>query len=134
MTKIPKGKAPLFAYIPTELRDQFYRFVKAKYANLHGGLSIEVQNAIAHWLNEQGLAAHTNTRINPGKPKAQEKIDRIVAWLKERGYTNQFSIQDWEKACIHTVGGDRRTVEKYLKLAAQMGRIKFYAGKVWEII
>jgi len=127
-------KIQLKVYIPDELRDKLYDYVKAKYAKIHGGLSIEVQNAIAHWLNEQALAAHTKTHINPGLPRAQMKIDAIIKWLRDRGFTNQFTVRDWEKACVDTVGSDPRTVQKYLRLAEKLHRVKFYAGNVWEIV
>jgi hypothetical protein len=128
------AKVQLKVYLEQELRDKFYDFVKAKYESLHGGLSVEVQNALAHWMGEQGLAAHTQTRINPGMPRIQEKIDRVIVWLREKGYTNQFTLNDWEKAVIATLGGDPRTVAKYLQLGRKIGKIKPYSGNVWEIV
>jgi hypothetical protein len=56
-------------------------------------------------MGEQGLAAHTQTRINP-----------------------------WEDATMHVAGSDPRTVKKYLILERRLGRIKSYAGNVWEIV
>lgn len=128
------GKVQLKVYLESDLRDKFYSFVKTKYESVHGGLSIEVQNAIAHWMSEQGLAAHTQTRINPGMPRIQEKIDELIKWLREKGYTNQFTLNDWEQAVVHNLGGDPRTVQKYLDLAKKIGKIKPYAGNVWEIV
>lgn len=128
------GKVQLKVYLESDLRDKFYSFVKTKYESVHGGLSIEVQNAIAHWMGEQGLAAHTQTRINPGMPRIQEKIDELIKWLREKGYTNQFTLNDWEQAVVHNLGGDPRTVKKYLDLAKKIGKIKPYAGNVWEIV
>jgi len=128
------NKKGLFARIDSELLFRFKRFVIDKYGKLNGSFSIEVQNAIAHWLNEQGLAAHTKTHINPGIPRIQNKIDSIIRWLRDNGYTNQFTLKDWEQATIHVVGSDPRTIKKYLNLARKLGRIKPYAGNVWEII
>ena len=127
-------KKGMFARIDEELLNRFKQFVIKKYGKLNGTFSIEVQNAIAYWLNEQGLAAHTHAHINPGMPKAQAKIDSIIQWLRNQGYTNQFSLKDWEKATIHTVGSDPRTIKKYLSLARKLGRIKPYAGNIWEIV
>lgn len=127
-------KVQLKAYVTRELRDKFYDFIKSKYSSLHGGLSTEVQNAIAHWMGEQGLAAHTQARINPGMPKAQEKIETLIRWLRGKGYTNQFTLNDWEQAVLNNLGGDPRTVQKYLHLAKKIGKIKPYAGNVWEIV
>ena len=124
----------IYARIDEELLQRFKEFVVNKYGKLNGAFSVEVQNAIAHWMNEQGLAAHTKTRINPGMPRTQAKIDAIIQWLRDRGYTNQFSFKDWEQASIHTVGSDSRTVEKYLRLAKKIGKVKPYAGNIWEIV
>ena len=120
--------------IDEELHRRLYDFVKAKYEGLRGGLSVEVQNAIAHWLNEHGLGAHTKTRINPGMPRVQARVDAIISWLREHGFLYQFTLKDWENACMHTVGHDPRTIRKYLELAKKFGRIKPVRGNVWEIV
>lgn len=127
-------KVQLKVYITKDLRDLLDEFVRGKYSSSYGGLSVEVQNALAHWISEQGLAAHTQTRINPGLPRIQEKIERLIQWLRDKGYTNQFSLKDWEQAVLANLGGDPRTVQKYLLLAKKIGKIKPYAGNVWEIV
>jgi len=127
-------KVNFCARIEKKVLEEFKAFVLSKYGKLHGVFGMEVQNAIAHYLSEQALAAHTKTRINPGLPRAQLKIDAIIARLRSWGFVNQFSIKDWRKACYHVVGHDPRTVKKYLKTAEQLGRIKFYAGSIWEIV
>jgi len=123
-----------FVRIDDDVLQKFKEFVSAKYGKLHGVLGAEVQNALAHWLLEQGLAAHTHVHTNPGIPKVQEKVDKIIRWLRDKGYTNHFAFKDWEMAVAHNVGSDPRTVKKYLLLAQKLGRIKHYAGNVWEII
>ncbi len=127
-------KVQVKVYLDQALRDRFYDYVKTKYKSLHGGLSVEVQQAMAHWINEQGLNAHTKAHINPGMPRVQAKIDNIISWLRQQGYTNQFVVGDWEKACLNVVGSDQRTIKKYLQIARKLGRIKFYGGAVWEIV
>ena len=116
------------------IANDFKQFVFNKYGYLYGAVSEEVKNAIAHWMNEHGANTHVNTQINPGIPKTQVKIDGVIGWLRSKGFTNQFSINDWQRACIETVGSDKRTVEKYLKLSEKIGRIKHYQGCVWEIV
>lgn len=113
---------------------RFKQFVLGKYGRIYEALGCEVQNALVHWLGEQGLVAHTKTRINPGIPTAQAKIEKIIRWLRNQGYVNQFTMQSWTKACIHTVGSDKRTILKYLRLAKSLNRVKHYAGAVWEIV
>ena len=121
--------------IDEEVLNRFKQFVIGKYGKLHGCFKVEVQQALAHWLDEHGVAAHTNThKINPGMPRTQAKIDSIIRWLRGQGYSNQFTTSVWKQACIHTVGSDDRTIMKYLKLARQLGRVKHYAGAVWEIV
>ena len=117
-----------------DIVERFKTFVVNKYGKLHGALGIETQNALAHWMCEQGLAAHTQTHINPGMPRVQERIDHVIRWLRDRGYTNQFTLTDWEKAVVNILGGDPRTVKKYLELGKKIGKIKPYAGNVWEIV
>jgi len=128
------AKVTFSVRIEEEILQRLKQFVLNKYGKIYEALGVEVQNAIVHWLNEQGLSAHTKTRINPGMPRVQTKIDSIIGWLRDKGFTNQFTIKDWEQACIHTVGSDPRTVKKYLNLAKKLGRVKPYAGNVWEIV
>lgn len=129
------GKTTFSVRIDEDLLQQLKQFVLSKYGKLYEVLGVEVQNAIAHWIGEQGLISHTNShKINPGIPRVQGKIDGIIAWLRDAGYSNQFSMNSWKQACIHTVGSDQRTVDKYLHLAKNLGRVKHYAGAIWEIV
>ena len=121
--------------ISEDVAKRFKDFVLQKYGKIYEVLGDELQNAIIHWMGEQGLITHTKAhKINPGMPRVQRKIDGILAWLRDEGYTNQFSMSSWKKACIHTVGSDDRTVDKYLRLAKELGRVKHYAGAIWEIV
>jgi hypothetical protein len=135
MPKVPKGKKMLLVYIDEKLYEELWNHIKSFYpGSIHGLLSVEVQNAIAHWLNEKKYQTHTKVRMNPAIPKVQQKIDSIIRWLKENGYVNQFTVRDWTIACSHTVGADPRTVNKYLNLAEKLGRVKHIVGSVYEII
>jgi len=123
-----------FVRVDGDVADRFRVFVFTKYGKLHGVLGVETQNALVHWMSEQGLAAHTQARINPGMPKIQERIDGLIKWLRDKGYTNQFTLKDWEQAVVNNIGGDPRTVTKYLALGKKIGKIKLYAGNVYEIV
>ena len=127
-------KSNFCARVEDSVIKEFKAFVFNKYGKLHTGFGTEVQQALAHWLNEHGLNTHANSHINPGMPKSQGKLDSIIATLRSTGLSNQFTTKDWERACIHVVGCDERTVLKYLKLAKTLGRAKPYAGSVWEIV
>ena len=135
MPKVPKGKKMLLVYIDEDVYEKLWEHIKTSYAgSVHGLLSIEVQQAIAHWLNEKQDSTHTHTQINPGIPKAQRNLDLIFQWLRSKGYINQFSLSDWNLACANTVGSDPRTINKYLNLALKIGRAKYIVGRVYEIV
>jgi hypothetical protein len=129
------GKVQLKVYIDEELYKKLWEYIKKTYpGSTYGLLSVEVQNAIAHWLNEKQYQLHTQIHTNPGLPKVQQKVDLIIRWLKENGYVNQFTTKDWTIACSHTVGADPRTINKYLNLAVKLGRVKHIVSTIYEII
>lgn len=126
----------LFAVrIDRDLIDRFKEYVVGKYGKLHGALGPEVHEALNHWLKEQVLAAHTNTRINPGIPRTQMICERIVHRLrKDRGCLNQCHENDLRWAITHQRGSDPRTIKKWISTLERLGRIKRYAHRVWEIV
>ncbi len=134
MPKIPKGKKRLEVLIDEETYNKLMELIKIKYQRTHGALSIEVNDALAHWLLEQSAVAHTKAHTNPGLPRLQQNLDMIIRKLKELGFFLQFTLSDWIKACSLTVGSDKRTWRKYLNYAIMFGRIKYLAGQVYEII
>jgi len=136
MPNVPKGKKMLLVYIDEELYKNLIEHIKSFYPgkSTYGLISIEVQQAIANWLNEKQASTHTHKQINPGIPKAQRNLDLIFQWLRSKGYINQFSLSDWNLACANTIGSDPRTVNKYLNLALKIGRAKYIVGRVYEIV
>jgi hypothetical protein len=135
MPKVPKGKKGVYILLDEKVYQQLIEHIKSTYpGNTYGLLSIEIQNAIAHWLNEKKYETHTKAHMNPGIPRVQQKIDMIIRWLKENGYVNQFTVKDWTIACSHTVGADPRTINKYLNLAIKLGRVKHIVSTIYEII
>ena len=136
MPKLPKGKKGFYIIIDEEIYNKLIEHIKTSYPgkSTYGLIGVEVQQAIAHWLNEKQDSTHTHTKINPGIPKAQRNLDLIFQWLKARGYINQFSLSDWNLACANTIGSDPRTINKYLNLALKIGRAKHIIGNVYEIV
>jgi len=136
--KEKEGKVAVLVYISKPIRDKLYKLVRQKYATLRGGLSAEVEAALAHWLQLHEDPAHTNAHtavaMNPGLPRAQTAVNSIILWLQRHGFTHQFTLNEWRKACASTVGADPRTVKKYLQLAEAFGRIKRVTAAVWEIV
>jgi len=136
MPKIPKGKVQILVYVSEEVANKLHEYIRRKYPrSTHGALSSEVQKAIEHWLSEVGSAtmegdpnthAHTDSGVS--------RVDAIIKWLRDKGYVNQFTVRDWEIACIYTVGSDKRTIDKYFKLAERLGRIKHVVGSVWRMM
>jgi hypothetical protein len=57
MPKVPKDKVGVYIYIDKDLMKRFRELVKAKHELLHGALSYEVEQALAHWIME-----HTRTQ------------------------------------------------------------------------
>ena len=117
-----------------ELIQRFKRFVLGKYGKLYGSLGTEVESALNSWLNDHGLIAHTNTRMNPGLPKTQLISDRLINRLRARGCHTQCTLKDLRRAIMDERGSDPRTIRKWIKTLVQIGRIKRYAYQVWEII
>jgi hypothetical protein len=134
--RVPKGKKGVYILLEEELYKRLIEHIKIFYEgrSTYGLISREIQNAIAHWLNEKEYSAHTKTHINPGIPRIQEKVNQIIKWLKQSGHINEFTISDWRIACMHTVGGDPRTIKKYLDYALKLNRVKNIAFGVYEII
>jgi hypothetical protein len=129
------GKSNLCVRLDGDKLKQFKDYVFNKYGKLYGVMSLEVQQALVNWMSQQGLAPHTNTHINPGMPRAQQKVDQIIASIREvEGYSNQVTTRALESAITRICGADDRTIKKYKMLAVKFGRIKFYAGNVWEIV
>lgn len=56
------GKNNLCVRLDGDKLKQFKAYVFNKYGKLYGVMGIEVQQALVNWMNEQGLAAHTNRR------------------------------------------------------------------------
>ncbi|MEM2363649.1 MAG: hypothetical protein QXQ20_08170 [Candidatus Nezhaarchaeales archaeon] len=75
MPRVPKGKVQLSVLISEDLYKRLWDHIKNKYSgSTYGLLSIEVQNAIAHWLAEQeaqgeGEGAHKSTQTEPRCPE-----------------------------------------------------------------
>ena len=134
MPKIPKGKKGLYVLVDEDVYNKLMDLIKMKYNKLHGVLSVEVNDALAHWINEQTPLTHTRAHINPGIPRIQQNLDTIIRKLKELGFFLQFTLSDWIKACALTVGSDRRTWKKYLDYALKFHRVNWIAGQIYEII
>jgi len=128
-------RKPFTVRIDETLINRFKDYVMGKYGKLHGALGPEVHEALNHWLNEQGLAAHTNTRINPGIPRVQMTCEKIMRRLRDdRGCFNQCHMNDLRWVITYERGSDPRTIKKWIQTLERLGRIKFYAHNVWEII
>jgi len=114
------------------LMQRFKEYVLAKHGRIYEVLSEEVTAALQYYLDEK-VGAHTNTHKTFAS-KGYLKLDAVLNWLRENGYTRQFHIKDWMMACSHTVGADERTIRKYLQLAERLGKIRHVVGNIYELI
>jgi len=136
--KIPKGKAQLNVLISEKLKNKLIDLVKVKYPSLRGGLSTEVENALAHWISLH-TQKHTNSsqinKINP-LPKAKVVFEQIKVYLKEKyGFPpQQVTYRDLEEAISMVRGSDKRTVRKWMNEFIKWKLIKHIVGQVYEIV
>ena len=138
MPKIPEGKRGMFVYIDINVHDQLRNLIKKKFTKFHGALSMEVQDAIAHWISEheESLDFHTNSHklVNPMFPRDHIRAREIVSDLKNKGFTLQCSRKDLWRAIENVRGSDKRTLIKWTKFVVDHGYLKWISHRILEIV
>jgi len=131
-------KVQLKVYLPKKLVENLWILIKKKYSKPYGALSAEVQNAIAHWLNEheETLDLHTNTHkvLNPNFPRSHLLAKQIIDTLRDKGFIDQCSIKDLKKVIINLRGFDPRTVKKWINFLVDNGYLKWLTHRTLEIL
>jgi hypothetical protein len=140
------GKIPILVRIDEELVEELKILVITKYRKLKGGLSLEVEEAIKHWLSLQkenpGLNELFNTHTHMHKnfqkqdsyeDKVRQKILSIIKNLHELGIENEFTVAHWQTACYKAGYSDVRTIKKYLEIAEKMGMIQFVRLGIFKL-
>jgi len=119
--------------IDEEVMYRLKQFVLSKHGRIYEVLGEEVTTAILNHIDRE-TSTHTYAHTQSFPLRSYQKLDIIITWLRENGYTKQFHIKDWILACSNTVGADNRTIRKYLKLAESFGKVKHIVGNIYELI
>jgi len=129
------SKVQMKAYITKELRDAFYELIKRKYPSLHGGLSIEVEHALANWIQlNEGVVAQNTQKVNPFPIKGHFVAMAIKQRLIQKGYSLQCHKNELLKAIEEERGTDERTKMKWFKWLIRNGYYKFLNSNILEIV
>jgi len=135
MPKLPEGKSMLQAYISTDLKTRLYELVKKKYEGLHGGVSMEVEHALAHWIQQfDSSLTQEMHKINPLPAKGHIIASRIKQRLANRNFMVQCSKSVLVQAIEDERGSDPRTVQKWLKWLVRNGYYKWLNASILEIV
>lgn len=138
MPRVPPGKRRLGVYLDEDIYDKLVILIKKKFSKLHGALSMEVQDALAHWISEheESLDFHTNTHklVNPMLPRDHIRARGIVSELKNKGFTLQCSRKDLWRSIENTRGSDKRTLIKWTKFLVDHGYMKWISHRILEIV
>jgi len=131
MPKIPRGKSILYAYIDEKLLSKLWDYIRRKYeCHFHGALSLEVENALEHYLKIADLHTNTHKIQNPTLPRTHRIAQQIISLLRDRGFHNQASVDDIYKAIEDIRGSDPRTKKKWLKFMVTHGYLKWINNRV----
>ncbi len=138
LPRIPAGKKALHIYIDIEIYDKLVNLIRKKFSKLHGALSMEVQDALAHWISEhdESLDLYTNSHklVNPMLPRDHISARNIISELKNKGFTLQCSRKDLWRAIENVRGSDKRTLIKWTKFVVEHGYMKWITHRILEIV
>jgi len=138
LSKGSPGKKRLHVYLDPDIHDKLVNLIRKKFHKLHGALSMEVQDALAHWISEheESLDFHTNSHklINPMLPRDHIRARGIIDELKGKGFTLQCSRKDLWRAIENVRGSDERTLIKWTKFLIDHGYMKWISHRILEIV
>jgi hypothetical protein len=140
-------KVSLKVVIDREIAEGIKTLALIKRKRFRGGLSEEVEEALAYWLeiNQEKLdlkniiSTHThmhNFQLKQASStgnKNREKVEQIIKYIKEQGIENEFTINHWKNACIKAGYNDYRTIDKYLNVAMELGIIANVRPGIFKI-
>lgn len=129
-----KKRVVFIAKIDPVLKDEFYKYIKAKYRGLRGGISAELEHMIAERMREEHTQI-THMKLNPvDMPMRHIVANEIMANLRQQGFWNQCSEKILYDAIRDLRGSDQRTIIKWVKELTRMGRIKRINASIFELI
>ncbi len=136
--RVPRGKRGLHIYIDEDLYDRLVNLIGKKFKKLHGALSMECQDALAHWISEheESLDFHTNSHklVNPMLPRDHIRAREIISELRNKGLTLQCTRKDLWRSIENTRGSDNRTKIKWTKFVVDHGYMKWISHRILEIV
>jgi len=136
--RTPEGKKSIHVYIDEEIYIEFVNLIRKKFSKLHGALSIEVQDALAHWISEhnESLDIYTNSHklVNPMLPRDHIRAREIINDLKNKNFVLQCSRKDLYRSIEDTRGSDPRTKIKWTKFLVTHGYMKWITHRILEIV
>jgi predicted transcriptional regulator len=127
--KYPQGKRALYVYIDVELYNKLREVALSKYDKTHGALSAIVEEALRLYLSQspspRGESTHahgTRSVLQANGDKVLAEFNRVLDYIRRlRNYAEgeavcEVSESDLIRAIQATIGIDKRTVERRLKL------------------
>jgi len=137
------SKVKVLLTIREKVMADFRALIQKKYAKYEKGLlSEEAELALRYWINMHTQAQSSETLkmapLNP-TPKILNYFLRVKDYLLRKYYSelipgSHINAGHLREAITNTLGGDRRTVRKYLKLFTENHLIRPVAGELWEIL
>ena len=132
-----KSKVKTTIYIDRGIYMDLIKYVRSKHPD-------RIKPPLSAWIEKAITLMIRGGRGSSGRPPSRKKnknsplhitrLEKIISHLINYGYSYQFTLKNWEDACIATVGGTRKTIENYLHLAERLGRIRRIARNIWEVV
>jgi len=119
--------------IDSDLMRSLWELIRRKHERTYGALQEEVSHAIAHWINEHGVAVNI-TRKNPELPRRHNIAQEIIFAAKAEGFLTQISTSDLRRIISKVRGIDERTVRTWHRFLLQNHYLKQLSTQIYEIL
>jgi hypothetical protein len=123
----PRGKRPLFVYIPEDLYQKLVEVAVNWYGKSHGALSAYVEYVLRQVL-EQHTQIHTKNPKGSVRAVYEQVIQKVKEILKTPFKPEEVPEKILNQAIAEVRGSDYRTIEKWKNLFEKSGLIKFIGG------
>jgi len=134
MPKIPKGKKGIYVYISESLYSRLWGYIKEKYEeNVHGALSLEVENALEKYLDFVRLHTNTHKNLHVELARSHRYAVQIINYLRDKGFHSQCTKKDVFEAISVIRGSDNRTLRKWLRFLIDNGYLSWINNRVLKI-
>ena len=137
------AKEKVLLTIRRKVMADFRALIQKKYAKYEKGLlSEEAELALRYWISQHAQAHNSKdlkmAPLNP-TPKILNYFLRVKDYLLRKYYAeltpgSHVNFRHLREAIVNTIGGDSRTIKKYLRLFTENKLIRPVAGELWEIL